>query len=159
MTEQEYEGNYQDAIRQIKQRGVPIGEPYVSHDGVRGVHIRDFPCGDHLVFKEAWGEVIATAMMRESGRWPIVPQPIIDPEKFQKATEWMRLIVKRASSEFADFTIDQGDRGYYTFDLNIRNTDKSFGLTREEIEAVADGDEGLQRSLADALTNLARRNE
>jgi hypothetical protein len=55
MDEKEYEGTYQAALRQIKTKGDEVGEPYLTHDGVRSVHIKNFPCTDELVFKGSLG--------------------------------------------------------------------------------------------------------
>jgi hypothetical protein len=65
MTNEEYEQKYFDAVDFLKQRGHQIGDPYLSHDGVRTVRIDNFPWRDDAVFEEAWGKEMAAAIAAE----------------------------------------------------------------------------------------------
>ena len=65
MTAEEYETQYQDALRECRTHSKRVGTPYRTHGGIRSVHINGFPCIDRLVFKEAYGEQLADKIMWE----------------------------------------------------------------------------------------------
>ena len=62
MTKEEYEQQYSDAIYSLKHRGHQIGNPSLSHDGVRAIRVDNFPWTDTAVFEEAWGKEAAVSM-------------------------------------------------------------------------------------------------
>ena len=65
MTDEEYEKKYQDALNKILAMGKKVGHPERSHDGVRYCRINNFPCTDRLIFKQAYGQLIANPILRE----------------------------------------------------------------------------------------------
>jgi hypothetical protein len=62
----DYHSLYRDALNQIRTED-RIGELYLTHDGIRAVHVNDFPLTDKLVFTAAWGEETAQEIMRKVG--------------------------------------------------------------------------------------------
>jgi hypothetical protein len=67
MTEQDYQSRYQEAFEELKARGVRVGEPFFTHDGLRVVRVSNFPYTDHAVFAEVWGKQTADSITGERG--------------------------------------------------------------------------------------------
>ncbi len=65
VTAEQFEAEYQDALDECRTQGKDVGEPYRTRDGVRAVHVNNFPCPDRLVFGEAYGERLADQIMSE----------------------------------------------------------------------------------------------
>lgn len=64
MSANEYEGQYSEALAELRSRGHKVASPYTSPEGIRRVQIDDLQCVDRLVFEKAWGQSIAEKMMR-----------------------------------------------------------------------------------------------
>ena len=98
MDDKEYEYTYQEALHELRSRGIEVREPCLTHDGIRTIHVGNFPCTDELVFKEAWGEDAAKDIMQDSGRvWPPVVEMAIDRQKVAVAITLLELTVWRGA--------------------------------------------------------------
>src|SRR5437899_2404907 len=100
MDKNEYELLYLDALGELRRRGVDVGEPYFSRDGVRAVRIKNLPCTDELAFTEAWGADLARDIVHGPDQRPV------SPEKLAIATDWLRSIARRAAPGFIDFKVE-----------------------------------------------------